>query len=152
MIPESRLIQSELTIRGLTLPDDVLLARKSLLRWVALSLGMVSPNESRTLLLDILDVLFEFSAKNESPTTRDILARLEQKTKKGPNPKAVYYHLQKLKDNGIISRKKGRYVLGDGEESSLKEIFRKTYLRKTENAFSRIGKALDKLENGYKKV
>ena len=64
MIPESKLIKSELTIRELALPEDVLLARKSLIRWVALSLGMIHPNESRRLLLDILEVLFEFHIRN----------------------------------------------------------------------------------------
>ena len=40
MIPESRLIRSEITIRDMALPEDVLLARKSLIRWIALSLGV----------------------------------------------------------------------------------------------------------------
>ena len=152
MIPESRLIQSELTIRELSLPDDVLLARKSLLRWLALSLGMIAPNESRVLLLDILDVLLEFHVKNESPTTKDIVARLEEKNKSKQNPKAVYYHLQRLMSAGVLTRKKGRYYLGEGDEKNLKDVFRSIYLKKTDHAFSKIGKALEKLESGYKKV
>ena len=86
MIPESRLIKSEITLRELALPDDILLAKKSLIRWVALSLGMILPNESRTLILDIIDVLFEFHVKNEKPTTKDIIAMLEKKTKKKQDP------------------------------------------------------------------
>lgn len=152
MIPESRLINSELTIRELALPEDVLLARKSLIRWIALSLGMIAPNESRTLLLDILDVVLECHIRNEQPTTKDIIAKLEKKTKNKQNAKAIYYHLQRLKDGGILTRKKGRYYLGDGDEKNLKEIFQKIYLKKADHAFSNIGKALDKLENGYKKV
>ena len=94
MIPESKLIRSELTIRELALPEDVLIARKSLIRWIALSLGLIMPNESRKLLLDILEVVFEFHLKNEQPTTKDIISRLEQLSKEEQNPKAIYYHLQ----------------------------------------------------------
>ncbi|MBN1169436.1 hypothetical protein JXA56_00250 [Candidatus Micrarchaeota archaeon] len=149
MIPESRLIRSELTLRELGLPDDVLLAKKSLIRWIALSLGMVLPNESRMLMLDLLDVIFEFHVKGDNPTTKDIIARLETTTKKKQNPKAIYYHLQKLKECGIIARRKGRYHLGDGE-GKLKEIFRRIYTRKTEDAFSNIDRAFEKLENNYR--
>jgi hypothetical protein len=150
MIPESRLIRSELTIRELALPDDVLLARKSLIRWIALSLGMILPNESRRLLLDILEVLFEFHMKNDAPTTKDIISRLTELTNEAQNPKAVYYHLQRLKDFGVLSRKKGRYYLGDGEGRSLKGIFREFYMRKADGAFTNIDRALEKLEHGYR--
>ncbi len=149
-MPESRLIRSELTIREMALPEDVLLARKSLIRWIALSLGMILPNESRRLLLDILEVLFEFHVKGEAPTTKDIIARLKEGSESEPNPKAVYYHLLRLKQMGILSRKKGRYYLGDGEKRNLKEIFREFYMKKADSAFSNIDTALEKLENGYR--
>jgi hypothetical protein len=150
MIPESRLIRSELTIRDLSLPDDVLLARKSLIRWLALSLGMILPNESRRLLLDILEVLFESHVKDEAPTTKDIMDRLNALTKEEPNAKAVYYHLLRLKELGLLCRKKGRYHLGEGDGKKLKEIVREFYLKKADNAFSNIDKALEKLESGYR--
>jgi hypothetical protein len=100
MIPESKYIKNELTLRDMALPDEVKLTRKSLVRWLALSLGLISPNESRMLMLDLLDVLFYFHVKQESPTTQRILDRLEEVTGEKPNPKAVYYHLLKLKENG----------------------------------------------------
>jgi len=150
MIPESKLIRSELTIRELALPDDVLIARKSLIRWLALSLGLILPNESRRLLLDILEALFEFHVRNEAPTTKDIVARIEAATREKQNEKAVYYHLLRLKNMGILVRKKGRYYLGDGETRNLREIFKQFYARKAESAFDGIGTALEKLENGYR--
>jgi len=150
MIPESRLIRSELTIRELALPDDVLLAKKSLIRWIALSLGLIHPNESRRLLLDILEVLFECHAKNESPTTKDIVDRLGILSKEKPTIKAVYYHLQRLMECGVLTRRKGRYMLGDEEGRSLQEIFRGLYMKKTGDAFSNIGRAMEKLEHGYR--
>ncbi|MBU0591393.1 hypothetical protein KKF81_00010 [Candidatus Micrarchaeota archaeon] len=150
MIPESKLIRSELTIRDMALPDDILLARKSLIRWLALSFGMIMPNESRRLLLDILEALIELHLKQEHPTTKDILLKLESNTKSKQNPKAVYYHLQRLQTHGILSRKKGIYSIGDGEEKSLKEIFRDIYAKKADAAFLNMDKALEKLENSYR--
>lgn len=150
MIPESKLIRSELTIRELALPEEVILARKSLVRWIALSLGLIMPNESRKLLFDILEVLIELHIKNEAPTTKDIISQLEHNTKRKQNPKAVYYHLQKLKNFGVLSRKKGRYALGDGESRNLREIFKNFYLKKADSAFVNIATALDKLENNYR--
>ncbi|MFH1394082.1 MAG: hypothetical protein ABII71_04965 [Candidatus Micrarchaeota archaeon] len=149
MIPESKLIKSEITIRELSLPDDVILARKSLIRWLALSLGLITPNESRRLLLDVFDSLLDFHVKSENPTTKDILDQLESKTKAKQNPKAVYYHLLRLKDFGIISRKKGRYFFGDGEGKRLSELFKHFYMMKTNQAFENIETALNKLESKY---
>ncbi len=150
MIPESRLIRSEVIIRELALPDDVLLARKSLIRWIALSMGMIMPNESRRLLLDILEVIFDFHLRNQTPTTVDIVKKLEEFTQTKQNLKAVYYHLQRLTEYGILSRKKGRYYLGNGEGKNLREIFREFYIKKAESAFSNMGTALDKLESNYR--
>ena len=150
MIPESRLIRSELTIRDLALPEDVLLTRKSLIRWLALSLGLIMPNESRKLLLDILEAIFDYHSKDEAPTTKDIISKVEELTKEKQNEKAVYYHLLRLKNIGILTRKKGRYYLGDGETKSLKEIFKGFYTKKADDAFANISIALDKLENGYR--
>ncbi len=150
MIPESRLIRSELTLRDLALPDDVLMARKSLIRWIALSFGLIMPNESRRLLLDILEAIFEFHAKGDAPTTKDIIARVAELTKEKQNEKAVYYHLLRLKNIGVLARKKGRYYLGNGETRSLKEIFRGFYIRKADETFMNIATALDKLESGYR--
>jgi DNA-binding PadR family transcriptional regulator len=150
MIPESRLIKSELILREMSLPSDVLLARKSLVRWLALSLGLILPNESRTLLLDVLDALLYFHVKGESPTTRDILGRLEAETGAKPNPKAVYYHLLRLKNSGLLARRKGRYSLSEEEEKGLSQLFRDFYFRKADSAFGNIDTALKKLQDGYR--
>ena len=149
MIPESKLIRCELTIRDMSLPDEVLIAKKSLIRWLAVSLGMIMPNESRKLLLDVIEVLFEFHIKKEAPTTKDILARLEEMTKTPQNQKAVYYHLLRLKNMGILNRKKGRYYFGEGDGKNLRETFRQFYMKKADGAFASIDRALEKLENSY---
>lgn len=149
MIPESKLIKSEITLRDLSLPDDIKLARKSLIRWLALSLGLISPNESRRLLLGILDVLISFHVKNEQPTTVQILDALEKSGEKKCHPKAVYYHLLRLKESGFILRKKGRYHIGDGDSGNLSQIFRRIYSQKSENVFKKIDEAFSSVESGY---
>jgi DNA-binding PadR family transcriptional regulator len=151
MIPESRLIKSEVIIREMSLPDDVLMARKSLVRWIALSLGLILPNESRMLLLDVLDALLYFHVKKQTPTTQDILARLETEIGKPPGEKAVYYHLLKLKEAGIITRKKGMYMLSEEEGKNLSDFFREFYLKKANSAFGNIDSALKKLETSYQR-
>lgn len=151
MIPEAKLIKSEITLRDISLPDDIKLTRKSLIRWLALSLGLISPNESRRLLLDILDVLISFHVKNEQPTTIQILEALE-KSRSGEkmcHPKAVYYHLLRLKESGFISRKKGQYFIGDGDSGKLSQIFRRIYSQKSDSVFKKIDEAFSSVESGY---
>ena len=149
MLPESSLIKSELLVREMALNDEVKLARKSLLRWIALSLGLIMPNESRRLILDLVETLIYFHAKKEQPTTSQIISKMEEMTGKKQNPKAVYYHLLKLKESGLISRKKGSYFFGDGSGKKLSELIRELYLSKANQCFGNIGEALDKIEGSY---
>jgi len=149
VIPESKFIKNEITLREMSLPDEVKLTRKSLIRWIALSLGLISPNESRKLMLDILEVLFLFHIQKEQPTTKDILSKLKEMTGKEANPKAVYYHLLKLKEAGVISRKKGNYCIGEGEWSKLSEQFKQLYNKRSDEAFTKIDDAFSKLETTY---
>ncbi len=146
---ESKLIRSELTIRELAFPEETKLARKSLIRWVALSLGLMSPNESRQLLLDILEVLFYFHAKKESPTTVQIIDKLNEMGGKKMNPKTVYYHLLRLKELGVISRKKGVYFFGNRDGKKLAEIFKEFYITRTNEIFKNIEESLLRLEDTY---
>ena len=147
MIPESKLIRSELIIRELALTDDVMLARKSLVRWLALSLGLISPNESRRLLIDTLDILLLFHGKNQPPTSKDVIAELHSSAgnEDPPSDKAVYYHLKRLVDGGVIFRKDGRYYFSE-EGLRPAAVMKEAYLRKLDKTFENIDKALDKLK------
>ncbi len=150
MLPESSLIKSEITIRELALPEDVKLAKKSLLRWLALSLGLMLPNESRRLLLDVLDALIYFHVKNQTPTTKEIISKIEEISGKPPYPKAVYYHLLKLKEIGLISRKKGSYLFGDAPGKKLHEVLRDFYVSKMSHILKNLDEATIKLEESYR--
>lgn len=148
MIPESKLIKSEILLRELALPEEVLLARKSTVRWLALSLGLINPNESRTIIIDLLDVLFYFHYSGKRPTTKDIIEKMIEKGATEKNIKAVYYHLDRLKENGVIDREKGEYFFGDGNVANLVEVFKKLYERKSMDAFKNIERALMRIAQG----
>ncbi len=150
MLPESKLIKTEMTLRELTLPDDVKMARKSLLRWVALSLGLMLPNETRRLLLDVLDALIHYHATNEEPTTKQIIDRVKEISGEPPYSKAVYYHLLRLKEMGLISRKKGRYTFGDGSGKKLNEVFRDFYTTRINSVSKNLDEAALRLQESYR--
>lgn len=149
MIPESKYINSEFSFREMALPDEVRLTRRSLVRWVALSLGMISPNESRKLVIDLLDALFYFHSKGQNPTTAEILQKLEETTGSKPNEKAVYYHLLKMKDAGVLARKDMRYYFVDFEGGKLSEVFRRYYNEKLGKLFVKLEAAFGTLEKSY---
>lgn len=148
MIVESRLIKTEMVLRELALPDDVLLTRASTVRWLALSLGLVSPNESRTIVIDLLDALLHFHYANKRPTIKDLVDKLSEKGLSEKNIKAVYYHLDRLRDMGIINREKGEYFFGDGSTTDLAMIFKKIYEQRSAAVFENIGRALSRIEKG----
>lgn len=149
MLPESKLIKNELIIRELVLPEEVKMARKSLLRWVALTLGLLLPNESRRLMLDVLEALIQYHVLNQQPTTKDIIEKIKQLSGEDPYPKAVYYHLLKLKEIGLISRTKGQYTLGDGSGKKLNEVFKEFYTGKIQDISKNLDEAAVRLQESY---
>ena len=72
-MPESELIRGECLVRDLQFNEDVKLTRKGLVRWVALSLGLISPHETRAGLLEVLEALLYFHfRRRESRSDPDI--------------------------------------------------------------------------------
>ncbi len=50
---------------------------------------------------------------------------------------------------GLVTRKKGRYYFGNGEEKKLSQIFREFYISKMHETFKNIEEAFNKLESNY---
>ncbi len=146
MLPEAKLIRNETVLREMHLSDDVKLTKKSLVRWIALSLGCISPNESRTISLDVLESLINFHIRKMHPTTKEILEDLA-KSGVQANEKSVYYHLLKMKESGLISRKDGKYFFGEGEEARLSQIIRRIYQEKFDKSFRSVEEALNAVES-----
>ena len=145
MIPEAGLIKRELVVRNMALTDEVRLTRKSLVRWIALSLGLISSNESRTIVIDVLDVLLKEFAHGKKPTTKEIYEKVGKKRKEPVSEKTVYYHLQRLANMGLVQREKGQYFISKDKEK-LREAIKKVYTREFDEAFGNIEKALDSIE------
>jgi len=125
--PESAYARKEFLLRQLDFPPEVKLAKKSLLRWFALALGLISLQESRTSCLEVLDALFSLTlSKKIAPTTLDIQNFIKEKYNKEISEKLIRYHLGKLINIGILERRKNRYFWNDApnaEKGNLIEAF-----------------------------
>jgi len=152
-MPESQLIRGECLVRDLQFSEDVKLTRKGLVRYLALSLGLISQNETRAGLLEVFEALLFFHyEKRESRTDPDIhmlLEKIAEIKKNEPNPKAVRYHLLQLKKLGIIEtkRRKYRFVLAPMQENDdLGAALSAVYRQRMDSSFVKIGKALSLFE------
>ena len=152
-MPESALIRGECLVRDLQLTDDVKLTRKALVRYLALSLGLISPNESRTGLLEVLEALlfFHYNARHggSEPDIHQILDKVRELKKEEPNPKAVRYHLLQLKKLGIIEAKKRKYRFSLPtlqENDDLASALAFAYKQRMDSSFEKIRKALSQFE------
>lgn len=110
--PEAELLRGELNLRKLDLPQSVTMTKRSLLRWVCLSIGIVSEKESRRIGIEVIDALFYFLfSEKKKPTAEQIKKYLEEKKDIKTSERLVRYHLQKLIDMHIIERKGGCYCI-----------------------------------------
>jgi hypothetical protein len=174
--PESSLIRQEHVIRDLQFTNEVKLTRRSLARWLSLSLGLIAPNESRTLMLDLIDSLFYFHYNQEEPDINMIVTKVKELRKssgekgsgakgaKGKDgkvmvldeetriAKAVRYHLLVLKKRGILERHSGKYrfVLSPLiEDRDLGKSLEYAYTQNHEIIFEKIKKAFTQLSRSY---
>ena len=111
VINESKFIESEVTFRNMSLSKEVSETRRSLVRWLALSFGIINPGESRLSAISVLDGIlhFQFTAKKD-PTVTDLSEYIEKVW--GPiNEKTLRYHLLQLKKSHIVKNAKGRYSI-----------------------------------------
>ena len=152
-LPEASLIRQEQVIRDMQLTSEVKMTKKSLVRYVALSLGLILPNESRTLMLDILEALMFSHFDSSPPDIHQLnakIAKIQGVDVDKVNPKAVRYHLLELKNRGIIERKEHKYCFAMpsmAEEADLGEALESVYAENSKAAFEKIKKALKTLES-----
>ncbi len=156
MIPESELIRKEVIVRQIDLPASVTLTKKSLLRWCCLSLGLISPKESRDKGFLVFDALFTFIfTKKQSPTTLEIKDFIKEKNSVEMSEKLIRYHLNRLIDLGILSRDGLNYKINPSPTSenrgSIKESFNSWAKKPLEKSLEEIAIALEKLQNSYEK-
>jgi DNA-binding transcriptional ArsR family regulator len=150
MIPESKYILNETVIRDLSLNDDILVTKKSTIRWLALSLGLINPNESRKQVFDLLETLIDFHYNSVAPTTSEILEKMDIDPSSSNRHKAIYYHLSRLQNSGLINRKKGKYYFSSEIDDfrPLDLILKELYLKRIDAVFSKISTASKKISKG----
>lgn len=154
-IPESELVRKTFTIKKMDLPPSVQLTKRSLLRWFALSFGLISEQESRDTVLNVLDALFHFLLKKkQSPTTLEIQAYIDSKHGKKVSEKLLRYHLNRLISLDLIKRKASRYSLNNSphsEPNNLPESFNYWIKKPVNESMDEISSVLSKISSSYKK-
>ncbi len=154
-LPEAGLVRKTFVIKKMDLPPSVQLTKRSLLRWFALSFGLLSEQESRDTALNVLDALFHFLlAKKQRPTTAELQAYIDSRYHKKISEKLLRYHLNKLIDLELLQRKSNRYFINNSpyaEPDSLQESFSYWIKQPANAAMDDIAKVLAKLSDSYKK-
>ncbi|MGC8651759.1 MAG: hypothetical protein ACP5UH_00700 [Candidatus Micrarchaeia archaeon] len=121
-VNESRLIINELTLRELRITKDVTETRRSILRWLALALGIISPGESRLSAVSVLDAILYYQFYvHKDPEVAELSQYINSSW--GPiNEKTLRYHLLQMKRAGIVENSKGKYFLRKPETGEPSDI------------------------------
>ena len=137
MLPEKSLIKKEMLFRVLYPDSSIKLSKQSTIRFILLSLGLIYPNETRTSIIEVFEIILDKHLKGEGFTAFEIIEKLKGKV----DEKTVYYHLKRLSDINLISKKEGEYFLGDGFEKDLVRIIEKIYKNHLDEMLSSIKEA-----------
>ncbi len=108
---ESSLIENELTLRDLRITKEVTETRRSIVRWLALALGIISPGESRLTAVSVLDALLYFQFIEKKDASVEEITGYINKNWAQINEKTLRYHLLQLKNTNILNNSKGKYSL-----------------------------------------
>ena len=153
-LPEAGLVRKTITLREMDLPPEVKLTKKSLLRWFALSTGLITEKESRTTGLDVLDALFYLQlSKKKKPTTLEIQQLIKTKRSREVSEKLIRYHLKRLIDLGFLRRKKNKYLFNnapEGDLADLKSSYNHWVSQNVVKSLQNTEKVLDQLSKKYK--
>lgn len=108
---ESKLIEREITLRNMMITKEVTETRRSLVRWLALAMGIINPGESRLSAVAVLDsvLYFQFSERKD-PSVQE-LSDYISKNWEPMNEKTLRYHLLQLKKASVVDNSKGVYYL-----------------------------------------
>jgi len=156
MIPEAELVRKEFFVRKMDYPSSVELTKNSLLRWVCLSLGLISKNESRDKGIIIIDAFLTLIfTKKINPTTQDVQEYIKEKTKVEFSEKLIRYHINRLIELNLFERKNNKYYLNPSSTSenrkSLSESYDHWVKKEIEKDLVVTKNALLKLQNSYER-
>ena len=145
-IPEASLIQTEIVLREMLLTDEVKMTRKSLVRWLALSLGLISPKESRQSVLTLLEALLFYHLKEKKgPNYNDVIEYFKQQSVE-MNEKTLRYHITQLRKAGVLEDERSTYRFAGFQGDNLAQALEQIYKRRSDLAFSNIKTAMEVLQ------
>ncbi|MCX8158438.1 MAG: hypothetical protein N3D73_02110 [Candidatus Diapherotrites archaeon] len=150
--PERELIRVTYVLRDMELPTEVMLTKKSMLRWFALAFGLVAPNDSRNKIIDILDIVFNNSFNNEAIEADQVYEEMKRKNIKVSN-KLVRYHLKNLCDLGLLEKRGKKYFICSaeiGNKDDIKLGYEEKVATRIKKINDKIALALEKLKEKYK--
>jgi len=154
-LPEASLIRNTFVLRIMDLPPNIRLTKRSLLRWFALSFGLLSENESRTTVLEVLDSLFYLClSRKMQPTTIEIQNYIKQKHSRAISEKLLRYHLNRVISSGLLLRKKQRYSFNPSpyaERDDLKAAFNFHVSNVLQKNLSELEEVFHQISESYKK-
>ena len=115
---ESKFIEREITLRNMMLTKEVVETRRSLVRWLALALGIINPGESRQSAVAVLDSILYFQfMERKDPSVPELLDYIA-KNWEPMNEKTLRYHLLQLKKANVVNNSKGVYFLSNANPDS----------------------------------
>lgn len=148
-LSESELIGRELTLRNLRLTKEVLETRRSIARWLALSLGILNPGESRLSAVAVFDALIHFQFIEKRDASAAELMVYIGKNWEVINEKTLRYHLLRMKRMGIVENSQGKFCLtppGVGDRFDAHTWARSLYEKDYSEIASKIGDAIKELK------
>ena len=149
-LSESELIEKELTLRNMRLTKEVLETRRSIARWLALSLGVLNPGESRLSAVAVLEALINFQfIKRTDPSVSDLIEYISRNWEP-INEKTLRYHLLRMKKMGLVENAQGRFSLKPpnvGDRYDAQNWARGLYETDYKEISDKIGEAIKELKN-----
>ena len=153
--PETRLVRKTFIIREMDLPPEVLLTKRSMLRWFALSFGLISEKESRDTIFEVLDALFFFQLqKGIDPSAKELVKQINSKAKKPISEKLLRYHLNRLAQTNLLQRKKTKYSFNPSpyaDRNDIKSAFNYWVREHLEKSLKDSELVLERLQKNYQK-
>ncbi|MEM0107187.1 MAG: hypothetical protein QW045_02070 [Candidatus Micrarchaeaceae archaeon] len=110
-INEAKFIERDVTLRDIMFSSEVSETRRAIVRWLALSLGIINPGESRQSAIAVLDSLLYFHFSERSDPTLNDLQSYISKNWEEINEKTLRYHLLQFRKKGLVENSKGKFYM-----------------------------------------
>ncbi|MDO8538420.1 MAG: hypothetical protein Q7S21_06045 [archaeon] len=154
--PEAELVKKTVILRQMDLPPNIKLTKRSMLRWFALSIGLISEKESRSTVLDVVDAVFSLQLGSDAKpcSTTDVQDFIKLKYNKQISEKLLRYHLNRMIDLGLLLRKKQKYVFNYApyaEKNELRKAFNHHITSNIHKTLNDVEDVFEQLTESYKK-